>query len=36
MMRITMGLMDGMKAKVYDGEIIIDIPDDCKRDLWLA
>lgn len=36
MKRITLGLMSEMKAKVFNNEIIIDIPDSCTRDLWLA
>jgi hypothetical protein len=36
-MKLTIALQDEMKAKLISGNLIeIDIPDDCKRDLWKA
>lgn len=36
-MKLTIALQDEMNATIdKNGNIIIDIPDSCKRDLWSA
>ena len=36
-MKLTIALQNEMKAEIdRNGNVVIDIPDDCKRDLWDA
>ena len=35
-MTLTIALQSEMSAKIENGNIVIDIPDSCKRDLWDA
>lgn len=36
MQKLTLALQDEMQAKIEGHNIIIEIPEECKRDLWLS